>query len=64
MVDASVAAKWLLPAAQETLVEQANRLLAQLLESLTAKYGSRIPVDHAFKIMQDLETGRGYTPDE
>jgi hypothetical protein len=36
----------------------------KLLESLTARYGSRIPVDHAYKIMQDLETGLGYTPDE
>jgi len=29
VVDASVAAKWLLPAMQEPLVEQANRLLGQ-----------------------------------
>jgi hypothetical protein len=36
----------------------------KLLDSLTAKYGSRIPVDHAHKIMQDLEAGRGYAPDE
>ena len=32
VVDASVAAKWLLPAVQEPLVEQANRLLAQETE--------------------------------
>jgi len=34
----------------------------KLLESLTAKYGSHIPVDQACKIMQDLEAGLGYTP--
>jgi predicted nucleic acid-binding protein len=32
VVDASVAAKWLLPAMQEPLVEQANRLLGQETE--------------------------------
>jgi len=32
VVDASVAAKWLLPAAQEPLVEQATHLLAQETE--------------------------------
>ena len=36
----------------------------RLLESLTVKYGNRIPVDHAYKIMQYLEAGLGYTPDE
>jgi hypothetical protein len=36
----------------------------KLLESLMARYGSRIPVDHAQKIMQNLEAGLGYTPDE
>ena len=34
------------------------------LESLPVKYGNHIPVDHAYKIMQDLEAGLGYTPDE
>lgn len=34
----------------------------KLLESLTEKYGSRIPVDHAYKIMQNLEAGFGYKP--
>ena len=28
------------------------------------KYGNHIPVDHAYKIMQDLEAGLAYTPDE
>lgn len=32
----------------------------EFLTSLATKYGSRIPVDHAFKIMQDLEAGREY----
>lgn len=36
----------------------------KLLESLAAKYGSRIPIDHAYKIMQNLEAGLGYTSDE
>ena len=36
----------------------------KLLESLRAKYGSHIPVDHAHKIMQNLEAGVGYTPNE
>jgi hypothetical protein len=36
----------------------------RLLESLVLKYGSRIPVDHAYKIMQDFDAGRGFTPDE
>jgi hypothetical protein len=36
----------------------------RLLESLAAKYGSHIPVDHAYKIMQNLEAGLGFTPDE
>jgi len=36
----------------------------KLFGAITAKYGSRIPVDHAYKIMQDLEAGRGFNPDE
>lgn len=31
----------------------------RLLESLSARYGSRIPVDHAYRIMQRLEAGQG-----
>jgi hypothetical protein len=45
---------------REAYLNEMNRLL----ESLTAKYGSRIPVDHAYRIMQDLEAGRGYRSDE
>jgi len=36
----------------------------KLLESLAAKYGSSIPVDHAYKIMQKLEAGLGLTLNE
>lgn len=36
----------------------------RLLESLAAKYGSRIPVDHAYRIMQRLEAGLGLSDDE
>jgi len=38
--------------------------LDKLLESLAARYGSRIPIDHAYEIMQRLEAGLGYTLDE
>jgi hypothetical protein len=34
------------------------------LELLTAKYGTHIPIDHAYKIMQNLEAGRGYNPED
>jgi hypothetical protein len=30
-----------------------------LLSELAKRYGERIPVDHAYKIMKDLEEGRG-----
>lgn len=33
------------------------RLLDNFLDSLAAKYGSRIPIDHAYRIQQDLEAG-------
>jgi hypothetical protein len=36
--------------------------LDRRLESLAAKYGSHIPLDDAYRIMQDLEGGRGFTP--
>jgi hypothetical protein len=36
----------------------------KFLESLAVKYGSRIPIDQAYKIMQDLEAGHGFTVDE
>lgn len=36
----------------------------KLMESLTVKYGSSIPVDDAYKIMQNLEAGLGHTPNE
>jgi len=36
----------------------------RLLSALTAKYGTRVPIDHAYKIMQDLDAGRGYTPND
>jgi hypothetical protein len=35
--------------------------LDRLLGSLAEKYGTRIPVDHAYRIMQDLQAGRGLT---
>lgn len=35
------------------------REMDRLLESLTARYGSRIPVDDAYKIMRELEGGPG-----
>jgi hypothetical protein len=31
----------------------------RLLQSLSARYGKQIPVDHAYRIMQRLESGSG-----
>jgi hypothetical protein len=36
----------------------------RFLTPLATKYGSLIPIDRAFKIMQDFEAGRGYSPDD
>jgi hypothetical protein len=38
--------------------------LDTLLDSLTKRYGSHIPVDRAYKIMERLESGRGLSSDE
>jgi len=38
--------------------------LDKLLDSLATKYGTRIPVDHAYRIMQKLEAGLGYSADD